>query len=397
MIENKRVGLRRRVLPAAAGLSVAALLLSACSAGGDSGGGDGGTFDALTERPGVPFAVEGTPQPYDPSLIESICQGDEKVKVGLAWGFQGNSWRQQTLAELEDELSKCPNVDGDLIVTVGDFDLQKSISDINSQVAQGVDVLIVMPDAGDGLIPVMRQASEAGVVVMPVFNGENFPGVSGEDYYDSSTELQLGWGNDWAKWMGNRLNGEGNVVFLGGPAGAPTSVGEFEGFKEGLEEFPGITMLTDDYTPTDWDPAKAQQAMAGLLTKYPQIDGVVTDYGTTAVSAIRAFEAANREIPPIASLSLNELACEWEDKKDANPEFDLMTLGSRPWMARIPLRRGLAVKLGAENQEPSRLAMPIMEDTTADDLPPVCIRELPLDLDVVDIQLTTDQLTELFG
>ena len=381
---------RRRAATCAGALS--ALILAAC--GGTGGGADAN--DGLTERDNVPVALEGEPQPYDAGLIESICTGDEKIKVGLAWGFVGNSWRQQSLAELKDEASKCPNIDGEITVTSSDFDLQKSISDINAQVAQGVDVLIVMPDAGEGLIPAMRKAAEAGVVVMAYANGESFPAEPGKDYYDSTTEIQAGWGEKWADWMGRRLDGKGNVVFLGGPAGAPTSVGEFEGFLEGLEEYPGIKVLTEDYTPTDWDPAKAQQAMAGLLTKYPDIDGVVTDYGATAVAAIRAFEAADRDLVPFASLSLNELACTYEDKKASEPEFDLMTQGSRPWLIRAALRRAVAVKLGTDNDEPSRLDMPIVEDTTGD-LAPTCNSDLPMDLDVADAQLSTDQLLEQFA
>jgi len=377
------------------GIGAVSLGMVALASCGSGGGGGSASVNALKETPNVPVAVKGAPAPYDAGLIKSICTGKKKIKLGLAWGFLGNSWRQQSLAELKDEASKCPNITK-VVVTSSDFDLQKSISDINSQVAQGVDVLIVMPDAGPGLIPAMRKASQAGTVVIAYANGENFPGKPGKDYYDSTTEIQAGWGRAWAAWTAKRLKGKGNVVFLGGPAGAPTSVGEFAGFTEELKKTPGVKMLTKTYTPTGWDPAKAQQAMAGLLTKYPKIDAVVTDYGATAVAAIRAFEAAGRPLVPTSSLALNELSCTYVDEKATNPDFDIMAVSSRTWLIRAALRRGVAVALGTKDDEPSRLEMPVVEDSLDPSLKPKCDKSLPMDLDL-DAQLTPAQLKAKFA
>ena len=70
-------------------------------------------------------------------------------------------------------------------------------------------------------------------------------------------------------------------MFLGGPAGAAVSAGEFDGYSGGLRDNPQITLLTPEPVVTNWDPAQAQTAMAGLLAQYPKIDAVITDYGAS--------------------------------------------------------------------------------------------------------------------
>lgn len=390
MRTNRPLSRRKSSIAVTAAATLSMLVLAAC---GSTGGGSASSADTLKAVEAVPVGKTGTEQP-DGDLMKKLCTGDKKIKVGFTWGFEGNSWRKQVLGELKDEASKCPNITS-VTSAASNFDLQKSIADINGMVAKGVDVLIVMPDAGPGLIPALRKASKSGVWVVPFATGESFPGKPGTDYYDTTTEILSTWGEAWGDWMAKQLDGKGNIVFLGGSAGSPTSDGELVGLKKSLKKNPGIKLLTGSYTVTDFDPAKAQQAMAGLLTKYPDIDGVVTDYGTLAVAAIRAYKAANRPLVPIASLSENDLACAYEDNKASNPKLELMTLSSRPWLIRSALRRGTALALGTENDEPSRIEMEIIEDTT-NNMPPKCNKDLPADADLTG-HLSDEQLVELFG
>jgi hypothetical protein len=110
--------------------------------------------------------------------ISPMC-GSKPIILGYADGYSGNSWRKTALAEVRDELRKCPNV-SDIKTADAGGDAQKAFSDINNLVAQGVNVLLVHPDAGDALLPALRDATAAGVTV--VAWEVKLSGQEGEDY-----------------------------------------------------------------------------------------------------------------------------------------------------------------------------------------------------------------------
>src|ERR1700694_5174046 len=96
--------------------------------------------------------------------ITSMC-GTKPMIVGVSDGYGGNTWRKTALAELKDELSRCNNVKR-LIYSNANGDQQKANSDVNSMIAQGVNVLIVLPDFGAVQVPAMRSAMKAGASVV---------------------------------------------------------------------------------------------------------------------------------------------------------------------------------------------------------------------------------------
>src|SRR5882672_1677939 len=69
--------------------------------------------------------------------ISTMC-GSKPMVVALADGYGGDTWRRITFAEFQDEAKKCPNVTKVLYTDAGG-DQQKSNSDINGLVAQGVN------------------------------------------------------------------------------------------------------------------------------------------------------------------------------------------------------------------------------------------------------------------
>ena len=110
--------------------------------------------------------------------ITPLC-GTKPMIVGVSDGYGGNTWRKTGLAEVKDELSRCKNVKR-IIYSNANGDPQKANSDINSMVAQGVNVLIMLPDFGAVQLPAMRAAMKAGVAVVPY--SAQIAGVPGRDY-----------------------------------------------------------------------------------------------------------------------------------------------------------------------------------------------------------------------
>jgi ribose transport system substrate-binding protein len=329
----------------------------------------------------------------DPLPIEELC-GDGPLQVAHVAGFGGNSWRQITNAELEDELSACPNVTMDY--TQADGDLQKYITALNTYTAQGYDVIVTYNDFGSQGLGAIQAATQAGVVVVPYIGDPE--GEVGVDYaafvgYDSVTE-----GQDMANWLADQVEPGATFLFSGGLEGGSTTTAVLFDSIIAQNEALGspLVPLTNAPQASNWDPAFEQQAMAGALAQYPEINALASDYGAASKGGLRSFVNAGRPIPPLAtSASDNELGCMWLEMREDNPDFELLTLDGTTTVVRIAARKALAAVNGLPDNEPELFVMPAFIDTANGQLPE-CRDDLPPDVDLSSA-LPPEKLAALFG
>ncbi|MGO4395094.1 substrate-binding domain-containing protein [Variovorax sp. M-6] len=322
--------------------------------------------------------------------MSTLC-GTKPTVVGLTDGYGGDTWRKIAEAEFRDEASKCKNITK-IIYANANGDQQKGNSDINSMVAQGVNVLIAFTDFGDAMLPAVRKAQKAGVTVVPYFS--KIAGMPGKDYAANVYQDQVRVGQIWADWMGANLK-TGNVVFLGGTAGATSSQRFMDGFSGQLKKYPGLKLVDTNYIVTNWNPADGQKAVAGLIAKHGKIDGIASDYGVTTLAAIKAFEQAGLPIPVQATLaSNNDINCKYLQAKKAGKSWPYFSLDGTTSTVRYALRRGMAEYQGTSNPE-SAGVVPYLYIDSAKGLDPKCDPTAPPDADLSS-GLPTDKLNALF-
>ncbi len=173
--------------------------------------------------------------------VKKYC-GTKDLKVAFSDGWGGNYWRQITRREFENEASKCPNIKA-VRYTDGEFKAEKQIADIRGLIAQKFDVIIVFADTGVAQLKVMRQATKAGIAVIPFSTGDAKFGKMGTDYLTRVTETQIGLGKMLAEWMVKTLGGKGNVIVHGGTPGNPMTASQAVGWREVFAKNPGIKLL----------------------------------------------------------------------------------------------------------------------------------------------------------
>jgi len=303
--------------------------------------------------------------------MSKFC-GTKPIKVALADGWGGNYWRHITRAEFEDEASKCKNIT-DARYTDAEFKPEKHIADIEGLMAQKYDVIVAFLDGGPAILKATREATGAGVAVVPYDTGDKFPGVIGKDYLDRATESQSEVGAQAAEWLVKTLGGKGNVIMFGGTPGNPMTAAQVVGWKPTFAKYPDIKVLEADPVPTNWDPAMAQQKTAALIAKYPQIDGIYSE----TTGPIRAFLAAGKPVPAYVGQSLMDLSCLAAD----NPNFKMSSMDAHTWMVRLALRKAVAAAQGIDEPEPSLITLPFTEDNTSKDpkLAVKCDKSMPMD------------------
>ena len=352
-----------RLTISAAALAALALAAAACSSGSSSTSASGTSGNSTS---GAAAGVSGK-YPW--------C-GPQKASIALADGFGDNTWRELTRYSAVTVAAQCPSVTG-YTYTNGEGNTQKAISDINSLVAQGTTAIVDFPDAGQAMLPALTKAYQAGAIVVPyrVFPG----GTSGQNYnaYISTDFTSAGvlWGNDVA----TALNGKGNVVFLGGPPANSQSLAEYQGLQSVFKKYPGIHLLGQQpYNVTNWDPAMTQQVVASLLSKYPTIDAVVSDFGTALAASFPQFQKAGRQIPVIATEDGNSLGCDYASMHASDPNFKLFTVSSQTWMVEYAMR--YAIALATKGKVPSSTVVPQQNyenSVTGSPNKPVCDNTLP--------------------
>ena len=170
----------------------------------------------------------------------------------------------------------------------------KQIADIEQLVAQGVNVLFVDPASEGALVGAVEEVYDMGIPVVLASTG-----VNTEKYTTWVSRDNVKAGFTYAKWMGEKLKGKGNVVVFMGMAGSSYAEDVLRGVKQGLGAYPGIKILEVSYC--DWSPVKAKKSMEVFIQSNPKIDGIIADGGQMAYGAVEALLDAGKKIPPITA------------------------------------------------------------------------------------------------
>jgi ribose transport system substrate-binding protein len=95
------------------------------------------------------------------------------------------------------------------------------------------------------------------------------------------------------RYLFKAMNGNGSVVILDGPDKSLSAEGRGQGFRDVVKEFPGIKLL--DAKPANYQRAQASQVVAGFLSRYTSLDGILAANDPMALGAVDALKAANRK------------------------------------------------------------------------------------------------------
>lgn len=272
---------------------------------------------------------------------EKVCEtgtGGELV-VALADGFGENVWREVTHMELILQALTYPEI-GKIIYTSAQFDTQKAISDFRSLIAQEVDIIIGFPDAGDAMLPSVREATQRDIIYVPHSYGKL--GEPGEDYLTYVAEDVCLLGEKFAAVFNEEI-GEGKVAFLGGTPGNPLSAG-WQACEEAVLA-DGIELL--GRADTFWTREGTLEAVSGFLTSDPDVAGFSYEAADSFLGGIRAYEAAGLPLDIVLTLRTDEvgLFCEWQEIGNENFKIFYSTGGN--YQSRIALTAAMMSYHGA--------------------------------------------------
>jgi ribose transport system substrate-binding protein len=185
--------------------------------------------------------------------------------------------------------------DYDLIVNgiKDERDLSRQVSLVEEMVASGVDAIVIAPADSKALVPVLRRAKQAGIVVVNIDNqldqevlkqeGVSIPFVGPDNL--------LG-----AKKVGDYLaqSMKGSSAKVGVLEGIRTSFNaqqRLKGFQASMKEA-GIEIV--DSQSAEWEMSKANTIAASMLSEHPEITAILAANDSMALGAIAAVKTAGR-------------------------------------------------------------------------------------------------------
>jgi D-xylose transport system substrate-binding protein len=211
--------------------------------------------------------------------------GGEGITVGVSW----NNYNEERWAKFDE-----PNIVAALDAAGAEYissdagsSAEQQLTDVENLISQGADVLIILPQDGEAILPAVQSALEQGIPVIAYDRLIEDPGA----LYITFDNVEVG-----------RLQAEavfaqvpeGNYVFIKGNAADANADflrgGQQEVLQEALDSG-AIVNVGESYTD-NWDPAIAQTNMEQFLTENDNdVQAVVASNDGMAGGVVAALEA----------------------------------------------------------------------------------------------------------
>src|SRR5687767_12550718 len=154
---------------------------------------------------------------------------DGPYRVALANGYIANTWRIQMIQSAKAYAAQ-PEVAAKLkefkVVSTGE-DVPAQISAVDNFIDSGYDAIVVNAQNAAALIPALKRAKAAGVIVV-AFDGTV---DDSEDLINVNVD-QKGLGILWANWLIKHIPDGGKILEVRGVAGHPVDGIRHEGIHE---------------------------------------------------------------------------------------------------------------------------------------------------------------------
>ncbi len=171
-------------------------------------------------------------------------------------------------------------------------DLSRQVALVDEMVASGVDAIVIAPADSKALVPALRKAQNAGVVVVNIDNrldasvlsqeGISIPFV-GPDNKAGAKKV--------GDHLADQLNKGDSVLVLEGIRTSFNGQQRREGFEVAMNDA-GVTIA--DSQSAEWEMSKANTIAASMLSEHPQAKAILAANDSMALGAVAAVKSAGK-------------------------------------------------------------------------------------------------------
>ncbi|MGD2059390.1 MAG: substrate-binding domain-containing protein [Acidimicrobiia bacterium] len=299
-----------------------------------------------------------------------------------------NVWRGVSRMEAILQALTYPEI-GKIVTTEANFDQDPAVhlNGINFLVQYPVDFIVGYPDFGAALAPAVTAAEEAGIPYISFSAGYvGLPGtegalVPGEDYTAVVGEDLCELGASFGEVLTSNVASGGEVGLLGGTPNNALTLGWQQCIIPSIEEG-GLVVANpppnENTTAGDtyWVNNFALDAVRGLLTTNPEIQGWAYEYSDGLYTALQAYDELGI---PVQNLSValrtdeQTLFCDWAARGE--PTYNIWFSAGGNFQSRTGVTAAMLALQGAD--VPGEVVVPhVMRQVTADDCNPDRVNEV---------------------
>lgn len=233
------------------------------------------------------------PAPATTGLESSSNDQSEKPRVALIMKSLANEFF--STMEKGAKTHQTQNADQYELIANGikdERDLSRQVAIVEEMVASGVNAIVIAPADSKALVPALRRAKEAGVVVVNIDNrldagvleqeGIQIPFV-GPDNKAGAKKV--------ADYLASTLSKGDAVAILEGIRTSFNATQRREGFELAMQQA-GIDIV--DSQSAEWEMTQANTIAVSMLSEHPEIKAILAANDSMALGAIAAVKSAGR-------------------------------------------------------------------------------------------------------
>lgn len=171
-------------------------------------------------------------------------------------------------------------------------DLGRQVALVDEMVAAGVDAIVIAPADSKALVPALRKAKRAGLVVVNIDNRLDAEVLKQENVSIPFVGPDNKAGAKKAgRFLAEKLTKADAVAVLEGKSTAFNGVQRRLGFEEAMSDA-GIKIVSSQ--SADWETSKANTITASMLSEHPEIKAVLAANDSMALGAVAAVKSAGK-------------------------------------------------------------------------------------------------------
>jgi galactofuranose transport system substrate-binding protein len=214
----------------------------------------------------------------------------DKYKVGFSQVETNNPWR---IAETESMKAEATKLGHELVYTDAGGSEAKQIADVESMIAQKVDLIFMAPRSEQALAEAVLKAKAACIPVILLDRdvdhsiaapGKDFVTMIGSDFVEEGLRV--------AQWTAEKTGGKAVIIELEGTVGSSPANDRKKGFDEEIAKYPDMKIVASQ--SGDFARDKGRQVAETLLQAHPDTTVIYAHNDEMAIGAIAALEAAGK-------------------------------------------------------------------------------------------------------
>lgn len=219
-------------------------------------------------------------------------EDDGQLDIVMVAKHEGISWFDDMRIGVEEFGEEHADVNARQIAPEGGDPAQQNQM-VEDLIAQGVDAILVVPNDPEAMIPVLRRAREAGIVVVSHEAEQLVRDHDGVVDYNMEAFQNHEFGRLMGETLAREMDYEGKFVGQVGGLTMETHMQWFRGLMDYVEEnAPDMEFVLDEPVE-DWNTEQdAYENARELLSTYPDIEGM---FGNSASSTIMNAQVIEEE------------------------------------------------------------------------------------------------------